>query len=67
MMCGYGGHLVNFPVDKGQALNIVAFRTKQYSAHRVRFSLLLHLSVSAMSVYHGGRCVMLAWLENGSV
>jgi salicylate hydroxylase len=29
MMCGYGGHLVNFPVDKGRTLNVVAFRTKQ--------------------------------------
>ena len=28
MTCGYGGHLVNFPVDKGQTLNVVAFQTK---------------------------------------
>lgn len=29
MTCGYGGHLVNFPVDKGQTLNVVAFQTKK--------------------------------------
>ena len=28
MTCGYGGHLVNFPVDRGQTLNVVAFQTK---------------------------------------
>ena len=29
MTCGYGGHLVNFPVDKGQTLNVVAFQPKK--------------------------------------
>ena len=28
MTCGYGGHLVNFPVDRGQTMNVVAFQTK---------------------------------------
>jgi len=29
MMWGYGGHLVNFPIDKGATLNVVAFQTKE--------------------------------------
>jgi len=33
MTCGYGGHLVNFPVDKGQTLNVVAFQTKEEWDH----------------------------------
>jgi salicylate hydroxylase len=29
MFWGYGGHLVDFPIDKGETLNIVAFQTKK--------------------------------------
>lgn len=29
MWWGYGGHLVDFPIDKGATLNIVAFQTKK--------------------------------------
>jgi salicylate hydroxylase len=29
MFWGYGGHLVDFPIDKGATLNIVAFQTKK--------------------------------------
>jgi salicylate hydroxylase len=28
MFFGYGGHLVDFPIDKGATLNVVAFQTK---------------------------------------
>lgn len=29
MFWGYGGHLVDFPIDKGATLNVVAFQTKK--------------------------------------
>ena len=33
MVHGYGGHLVNFPIDQGRTLNIVAFQTKKEWEH----------------------------------
>jgi salicylate hydroxylase len=29
MYCGYGGHVLTFPIEKGKTMNVVAFQTKE--------------------------------------
>lgn len=29
MYCGYGGHVLTFPIEKGKTMNVVAFQSKQ--------------------------------------